>query len=113
MRYTVLVLLAATWACSDAEPIGPGDAVLCLTQPRRWIRVILAAPRTCNRPKYCGTCGNRCVLFGADVRRGRMCPGSCLEGYVDLNNDVADGCEYQCSITNPLDPIDEEGRDEL
>ena len=115
MRYTVLVLLAATWACSDAEPIGPGDGgPVSDTATPMDTGDPCSAENMQSDPNNCGTCGNRCVLFGAEALcvEGECALDSCLEGYVDLNNDVADGCEYQCSITNPLDPIDEEGRDE-
>ena len=34
------------------------------------------------------------------------------EGFFDLNEDANDGCEYECTVTDPLDPFDAEGRDE-
>ncbi len=115
MRYFALIMLCAAAGCSDAEPVGPGDG-----GPLVDAAPLMDAGDPCSEenmqsdPDNCGSCGNRCVLFGADAlcAEGECGLDACLEGYVDLNNDASDGCEYQCSITDPLDPIDSEGRDE-
>ena len=110
-----LTALLAAAACSEAEPIGPGDG-----GPLVDAATPMDTGDPCSQenmrsdPDNCGSCGNRCVLFGADAvcEEGACGLGACRAGYVDLNGDPSDGCEYQCEVTDPLDPIDEEGRDE-
>ena len=51
----------------------------------------------------CGECGRVCDLANAnDVNclSGRCVVLACDEGYLNLNNDAADGCEYACEVTN-------------
>ncbi len=62
-------------------------------------------------PNNCGACFNRCDFtslheFGACVGGfdggTPMCqPSGCVPGFVDLNHDPSDGCEYACTPTGP------------
>ena len=52
-------------------------------------------------PANCGTCGQTCLLpnaFPACVD-GKCSVGECAAGFVDLNGNVNDGCEYLCTPT--------------
>ncbi|MEZ4252397.1 MAG: sialidase family protein [Polyangiales bacterium] len=48
---------------------------------------------------HCGTCGNACVFAnGAGVCTASACVlESCNAGFVDLDGDASNGCEYRCS----------------
>ncbi|MDA3863995.1 MAG: MopE-related protein [Deltaproteobacteria bacterium] len=50
----------------------------------------------------CGECSNVCDLFGAynQCSQGTCTSNGCAPGYFDLNNDMEDGCEYECLPTN-------------
>jgi Notch-like protein len=53
-------------------------------------------------PQSCGACNITCTFANAtgECASGMCVIGECLVGYSDLNMDAADGCEYQCTITN-------------
>ncbi len=53
-------------------------------------------------PFNCGDCGHSCWVPNREVScvAGRCQVGGCLEGWVDANHDPADGCEYECAVTN-------------
>src|SRR5690606_14985220 len=50
----------------------------------------------------CGVCGRVCQLFQAEstCQSGQCRITACSGGFVDLNGDPADGCEYLCSTTS-------------
>ena len=50
-----------------------------------------ACNATCTRPNSTATCVNSTCQF------------ACAAGYIDLNNDPADGCEYACTTTSLTD----------
>jgi hypothetical protein len=52
--------------------------------------------------KNCGACGKPCDVSHAFARceQGKCLLDKCAPGYYDLNKDPADGCEYQCLVTN-------------
>jgi hypothetical protein len=52
-------------------------------------------------PNNCGDCGNQCTYdFAFGLCNGGDCEqGACFPGYIDLNADPADGCEYFCIPT--------------
>jgi formylglycine-generating enzyme required for sulfatase activity len=59
-------------------------------------------------PNNCGMCGHACDYtathqFGACVN-GNCMPSGCTPGFVNANNDLSDGCEYQCAPT--MDPTE-------
>jgi hypothetical protein len=52
-------------------------------------------------PNNCGSCGNACTYdfaFG-NCNAGLCEQGDCFPGYIDLNDDPVDGCEYFCIPT--------------
>ncbi|MBU0553630.1 SUMF1/EgtB/PvdO family nonheme iron enzyme [Myxococcota bacterium] len=51
-------------------------------------------------PLHCGACGHACVYPNGWSRclNGACIPVTCLPGWVDLNDDPADGCEYACLL---------------
>ena len=57
-----------------------------------------------NDPANCGGCGIQCaaiVTNGIPGCAGGACVVlACLPGYLDLNNDPSDGCEYACVYSN-------------
>ena len=113
MRRVLLLSIFALSACSGPDPIEPGDG-----GPLVDAGPLLDAGDPCSDenlqvdPNNCGSCGNRCVFYGSDpvCVAGECGLGTCRAGYHDLNEDPSDGCEYQCTITDPLDPLDDEGR---
>lgn len=56
-------------------------------------------------PKHCGSCGNECALASAFAScEGGVCAvKSCDVGYVDLDNEPANGCELRCTKTTEDD----------
>ncbi len=56
----------------------------------------------------CGVCGVVCSFANAQaVCSARTCMiDSCLDGFVDLNQDRRDGCEYACTKTAEIDVPD-------
>jgi len=53
-------------------------------------------------PQNCGACGNVCVVPNAfPTCTGGFClVDTCAAGYVDLDMQVANGCEYKCTLSN-------------
>jgi hypothetical protein len=52
-------------------------------------------------PANCGGCGNRCAQpNAAGTCVDSDCEYECLPGFVDLDGDVTNGCDYFCSVTN-------------
>ncbi|MGF1466758.1 MAG: MopE-related protein [Sandaracinaceae bacterium] len=49
----------------------------------------------------CGECGNPCTFANAVplCEGGECAMGDCRTGFVDLNDDDRDGCEYRCTAT--------------
>ena len=66
-----------------------------------------------NDPNHCGVCDNVCAFFGAEALcvEGECQMGSCRTGFLDLDGLTDNGCEYVCRVTDPLDPVDEDGVD--
>ena len=65
---------------------------------------------------HCGSCGNDCSLLSyahaepvCSANEGApLCVMSCLEGWVDLNEDESDGCECEfISADDPPDGVDQ------
>jgi hypothetical protein len=50
----------------------------------------------------CGTCGTVCSAPRATTAclDGGCIIRSCVEGFFDVNNDIVDGCEFACELTN-------------
>jgi hypothetical protein len=48
--------------------------------------------------RNCGRCGNQCLYDNAEGRcdTGLCTLGACLPGWIDLNDNDADGCEHEC-----------------
>jgi len=57
---------------------------------------------TQNDTDNCGSCGNICNLNNATptCNSGKCQIQTCTGGFVDVNGDPTDGCEYQCTKTN-------------
>ncbi len=52
----------------------------------------------------CGSCGNTCTrAHSTGTCVAASCQFACAAGYVDLNLDPTDGCEYQCTVTSSTD----------
>jgi len=58
-----------------------------------------------NDPENCGVCKHACTYFGGvpGCREGQCYLAGCRDGFVRLNDDDADGCEYECTFTSPDD----------
>ncbi len=67
-----------------------------------------------NDPEHCGTCGHACAFDnGVPGCQGGKCKlAGCEAGWVDLNGEADDGCEYACTVTSELDLPDDAGLDE-
>ncbi len=60
-------------------------------------------------PNNCGGCGHKCdfphayaaCIGGVCVFEPKVREGACAAGWVDLNGDPADGCEYSCTPDGP------------
>ncbi|MBL8788565.1 MAG: hypothetical protein JNJ59_26960, partial [Deltaproteobacteria bacterium] len=52
-----------------------------------------------NDPANCGYCGNECSFVGASAGCSESAcrMGDCLTGFINLNRDESDGCEYACT----------------
>ncbi len=50
----------------------------------------------------CGSCGNLCSFPGANAAcvSSTCVVASCRAGFVDVNSDPTDGCEYRCTATS-------------
>ncbi|MFP4597169.1 MAG: hypothetical protein ACOC9W_01500 [Persicimonas sp.] len=62
---------------------------------------------------HCGGCGQACTLPNANTEcnTGSCDFVDCQSGWVDLNGDPADGCEYQCTFQSNTDEPDANGED--
>jgi hypothetical protein len=62
---------------------------------------------------HCGGCGQVCTYPNADAECNAGGCGfvGCLAGWVDLNQDGSDGCEYQCTFQSADDAPDAAGVD--
>ena len=64
-------------------------------------------------PKNCGACGNECkfnhafgvCVGGFDGGMPTCTQGGCQPGYVDLDGDPTNGCEYVCTPTTPATEV--------
>lgn len=58
-------------------------------------------------PKNCGACGDVCAVPNAFPKcEGGFClVDTCASGFIDLDNQVANGCEYKCTVSNNGDEI--------
>ena len=58
-------------------------------------------------PSNCGACGNVCSLPNAFPKcEGGFClVDTCAAGFVDLDNQSVNGCEYKCTVSNNGDEI--------
>jgi hypothetical protein len=55
-------------------------------------------------PLHCGNCATVCSSQNATAScSGGTCHFTCNPGFVDLNNDPSDGCEYACTFTSATD----------
>jgi hypothetical protein len=54
-----------------------------------------------NDPRYCGTACTKCSIPHAIAKctSGQCAIAVCLNGWVDLDKQLSNGCEYQCTIT--------------
>jgi MYXO-CTERM domain-containing protein len=52
-----------------------------------------------SHPRHCGVCDNACEYDHAEGAcvDGACVMGDCQDGFIDLNADEADGCEYACT----------------
>ena len=65
---------------------------------------VVAPPQ---EPEHCGACGQRCDYpnaFGA-CRDSACQMGACARGWLDLDEDSANGCEWACQPTSPADEV--------
>lgn len=52
----------------------------------------------------CGACGRQCQAAGADSSCSNgMCAFACKPGFIDLDGNPANGCEYACTVTSSTD----------
>ncbi len=61
----------------------------------------------------CGGCGQSCGFAHADASctSGQCSFDGCMSGWVDLDGDPSNGCEYQCTFKSADDPPDAAGID--
>lgn len=59
---------------------------------------------TATNAMNCGRCGNSCMRPNSTATCvAGMCQFQCAAGFIDLNNDPSDGCEYACTRTSSTD----------
>ncbi len=52
----------------------------------------------------CGSCGNACSRPNTDATcAGGNCSFTCKPGFVDLDGDMSNGCEYACTVISSTD----------
>ncbi len=55
-------------------------------------------------PNNCGGCGTVCMQTNSTAScSGGICHFTCAPGYVDLDGDPSNGCEYACTFTSSTD----------
>lgn len=55
-------------------------------------------------PNNCGACNNTCTRPNSTASCvNSTCEFACAPGFIDLNNDASDGCEYACTVTSLTD----------
>lgn len=61
-----------------------------------------------NDPNHCGSCEHKCTIPHAipACEWGECTISKCEDGYVNLNGNKEDGCEYQCSKVSDTDEPD-------
>ncbi len=64
-------------------------------------------------PDNCGPTCKKCSPPPHMIARcdNDECVASCAQGWLDVNENPADGCEYYCTVTDPNDMPDDENRD--
>ncbi|MEZ4469133.1 MAG: hypothetical protein R3F43_33030, partial [bacterium] len=64
-------------------------------------------------PENCGACGRRCAFANAAglCQAGACQLGDCAPGFVNLDNNPLNGCEYACVFQNDADAPDAAGVD--
>jgi hypothetical protein len=57
---------------------------------------------TATDPAHCGECGARCALANADpiCVDGACQIAACADGFIDIDQDAANGCEFGCDVSN-------------
>jgi hypothetical protein len=65
-----------------------------------------------NDPANCGGCGMACTqAHSTAMCANSMCNFVCAPGWVDLNHDASDGCEYMCTFMSSTDIPDRSFQD--
>jgi hypothetical protein len=58
-------------------------------------------------PMNCGACGNACSRQNSTAScMNGMCSFVCAPGWIDLDGDPSNGCEYMCTVTSMVDVPD-------
>ncbi|MGV3620997.1 MAG: hypothetical protein ACO1OB_09270, partial [Archangium sp.] len=86
-----------------------GSACRVVTCDTGWSNCNMMDPDGCESdvtmdPMNCGACNATCTRPNSTASCvNSMCQFACAPGYIDLNNDPADGCEYACTATSLID----------
>ncbi len=101
--------------CTAGQPTCVGGAVVCGSQTGPAAELCDDLDNDCNGtvddgydkqidPANCGGCGVQCSALVPHALPGCVNGGcvvlACLPGWLDINNDPTDGCEYGCTLTN-------------
>ena len=101
--------------CVAGQPTCVGGSVLCGNQTSPAAELCDNLDNDCNGivddgfdkqndPANCGGCGVQCSAIVTNGIPGCVAGGcvvlACLPGWLDINNDPSDGCEYSCTLTN-------------
>ncbi len=101
--------------CTAGQPTCVGGAVVCGSQTGPAAELCDDLDNDCNGtvddgydkqidPANCGGCGVLCSALVPHALPGCVNGGcvvlACLPGWLDINNDPTDGCEYGCTLTN-------------
>ncbi len=98
-----------TCALSNASPVCTGGTCRVGTCNTGFDNCNHLDPDGCeinltNDAANCGACGNACTRPGSTPSCvNSTCNFVCAPGYVDLNMDPVDGCEYACTFTSNTD----------
>jgi hypothetical protein len=94
--------------CNDASAsVKPGATEVCDGIDNNCVNGI--DEMRSSDPVNCGVCGRICQLSHVQVNtcvNSQCTIGSCSSGYQNLNGNVTDGCEYQCTQNNNVDICD-------